>query len=230
VRVHRSIPLTLLIAATTVSLAQASETVMGGGYTIATFPVGDWGEVAGFGLGIDGGTMVRKASNKAISVRSNLGLLYNFSRTQDVPSENLDPGSALKLETKNFSLFFGLGPEFSRPGEGVTPFVFGTVGFQTFWSSSNLSGTAGGLPYDSEFGDSRIAFAWTGGVGLRRNLGSQLTELSVEYRAGGEHKYVLPSEVTNNGAAVSADRKLRSSDQILVRFGTVIGASSATSE
>jgi hypothetical protein len=180
--------------------------------------------VAGFGLGIDGGTLVNKRSDRPISVRSNLGLLYNFSRTQDVPAANLGPNSALALETKNWSLFFGIGPEFSKPGGGVSPFIFGTVGFQTYWSSSDLAGTAGGVPYHSENGDSRIAFAWTGGVGLRRPLtDGTLGEISVEYRAGGEHKYILPGEVTNVGPVVNAERKLRSSDQIVLRIGTVLG-------
>ena len=216
--------LMLCAAVVGVAPARASETIMGGGYTVADFPTGDWGEVAGFGLGIDASTLVHRRTNKPVSARTNLGLLYNFSRTQDVPTANLQPGSSLALETKNTSLFFGIGPEFSRPSEGVSPFIFGTVGFQTFWSSSKLQGTSTGLPYDSSYGDSRIAFAWTAGLGLRRHItAGQLGELSVEYRAGGDHKYVLPDEVTNLGGSVVAERKARSSDQIVLRFGTVIG-------
>jgi hypothetical protein len=214
--------LTAAVVAAAPSVAPAQE-IKAGGYTMLDFPIGDWGEVAGFGLGLDGSTLVRRASRRSASMRSNLGVLYNFSRTQDVPQANLGPNSALALETKNWSLIFGLGPEFSRPSEGLAPFIYGTVGFQTFWSSSTLSGTAGGSPYESKFGDSRIAFAWTAGGGFRRPIGGGVMgELSVEYRAGGDHKYVLPGEVTNTGTQVFADRKLRSSDQIVVRFGTVM--------
>jgi len=224
-RVRRTVSLVLMVAAasTSGSIARASESVMGGGYTIADFPTGDWGKIAGFGLGIDGSTIVHKKANKPISARTNLGLLYNFSRTQDVPQANLTANSALSLETKNTSLFFGLGPEFAKIANAATPFIFGTVGFQTFWTSSTLSGTAGGVPYESKNGDSRIAFAWTAGVGIRKKASIGLTELSVEYRAGGDHFYILPDEVTASGSTVNAERKSRSSDQILLRLGTVLG-------
>jgi hypothetical protein len=224
-KLRRTLSLVLMMAAVSgsASIARASESIMGGGYTIADFPMGDWGEIAGFGLGIDGSTIVHKRANKPISARTNLGLLYNFSRTQDIPQANLGPNSALSLETKNASLFFGLGPEFAKIASAATPFIFGTVGFQTFWTSSTLSGTAGGVPYESKNGDSRIAFAWTAGLGIRKRASIGLTELSVEWRAGGEHFYILPSEVTNNGSTVNAERKSRASDQIVLRLGTVLG-------
>jgi hypothetical protein len=159
-KIHRASSLALLIAAVSamsVSLAHASPTMMAGGYTIGSFPTGDWGKIAGFGLGIDGASIVHKKENKPISVRTNLGLLYNFSRTQDVPQANLGPNSALSLETKNTTLFFGIGPEFSKP-MSATPFIYGTAGFNTYWTVSDLS-AAGGAPYSAKFGDSRIAFA-----------------------------------------------------------------------
>jgi opacity protein-like surface antigen len=225
-RVHGMLSMALLIAAASGSASVArAQTIMGGGYTLADFPMGDWGEVAGFGMGFDGSTLVHRQTSKPVSARTNFGVLYNFSRTQEVPSANLTPGSALELETKNTSIFFGIGPEFARIGDAASPFIFGTVGFQTYWSSSDLQGTAGGLPYHSSHGDSRISFAWTAGLGVRRALGAgKLGELSVEYRAGGDHKYVLPDEVTAVGPVVTAERKSRSSDQIVLRFGTVLGS------
>ena len=32
---------------------------MGGGYFVGSFPVGDWGKIAGFGLGLDGSSITR---------------------------------------------------------------------------------------------------------------------------------------------------------------------------
>jgi hypothetical protein len=199
--------------------------VMGGGYSLADFPIGDWGKIAGFGLGVDGSSLTRRNTSRAISMRTNLGLLYNFSRTQDVPAANLGPNDKLSLETKNTSLFFGVGPELSKPGAGTSFFIFGTAGFQTFWSVSNLSGTASGAPYSSKYGDSRIAFAWTGGGGVRKHSAhGDLVELSVEYRAGGQHYYVIPDQVTiDSGGNVVAKREKHNSDQIVLRLGTVLG-------
>jgi opacity protein-like surface antigen len=223
----RSALLVLLCSAAVViaaSPASAQYHHLAGGYLTGGFPMGDWSKVAGFGLGLDGTDVIRKPQ-KALAWRLSTGLLYNFSRTADVPQANLaSANDKLELETKNWSLTFGIGPELSKPGP-VSPFLFGTVGFDTYWTQSTLSGTAGGAPHESDHGDSRISFAWAAGAGLRRTImPGHLGELSVEYRSGLEHKFILPDEVTTNGSgAVFTSRDKHTSDQILVRFGTVFG-------
>jgi len=203
--------------------ASAQYRQMAGGYLLGGFPMGDWGKIAGFGLGVDATDVIHKPE-KVLAWRLSTGVLYNFSRTEDVPQQNLQSANdKLSLETKNWSLLFGIGPEFSKPGP-VSPFIYGTVGFDTYWTQSTLSGTAGGAPHDSEHGDSRLSFAWAGGVGVRRTImPGHMGELSVEYRSGNPHKFLLPDEITNTGTAVHTSRDEHTSDQIVVRFGTVFG-------
>ena len=204
--------------------ASAATASLMGGYLAGSFPSGDWGDIAGFGLALDGTNVTYPKDEKPFAIRSSSGLLYNFSRTVDVPVANLAPNSALSLETKNWSLYFGVGPEFSKKGGNISPFIFGTVGFDTYWTSSELAGTAGGSPYSAEHGDSRISFAWAGGVGIRKKVSTgESIEISAEYRSGSEHQFVLPSEVTGSGTTVNASRDARSSEQILVRIGTMFG-------
>ena len=217
--------LSVLAAALAASASSASAQVkqLAGGYLVGSFPMGDWGKVAGFGLALDGTDIVKPKPDKWFSIRNSLGLLYNFSRTEDVPKSNLGPNDALDIETKNWSVFFGVGPEFSKP-HGATPILFGTVGFDTYWTRSTLSGTANGAPYSAEHGDSRIAFAWSAGLGFRKVVAAgNMVELSAEYRSGIEHSYLRPEDVKVSGGAVIADRSSHSSDQILVRLGTVLG-------
>jgi len=197
---------------------------LGGGYFVGSFPMGDWGKIAGFGLALDGTTVTRKPGKK-FALRSNMGLLYNFSRTVDVPAGNVGANDKLSIETKNWSVFFGLGPEFSMPNKDMAPFVFGTVGFDTYWTGSTLSGTANGLSYSANHGDNRIAFAWSAGLGFRRRIApGHLGELSAEYRSGIRHDFLLPDDVHSTAAGVTANRDSHTSDQILVRFGTVFGS------
>jgi hypothetical protein len=194
-----------------------------GGYFVGSFPQGDWGEIAGFGLALDGADVVTKPG-KSIGVRSSMGLLYNFSRTVDVPASQLGTNDKLNIETKNWSLFFGIGPELSLANKNMTPFLFGTVGFDTYWTGSTLSGTAGGSSYSAEHGDSRISLAWAAGVGFRRHVApGYKMELSAEYRSGTDHQYLRPEDVTSSGGVVTANRSSHASDQILIRFGTVLG-------
>jgi hypothetical protein len=199
-------------------------TYLNGGYFAGSFPMGDWGEIAGFGLAVDGADVVKPAG-KPFGVRSSLGLLYNFSRTVDVPAGNVGPNDKLSIETKNWSLFFGIGPEFSVPNKDVSPFIFGTIGFDTYWTGSELSGTANGTSYSAKHGDNRIAFAWAGGLGVRKKLGPAYgVELSAEYRSGIRHDFLRPEDVRVSGGTVTANRDSHTSDQIIVRLGTVFGA------
>ena len=197
---------------------------LAGGYLVGSFPTGDWGKVAGFGVALDGTDVLKRNTDKWFSVRSSFGLLYNFSRTVDVPSQNVGPNDHLTIETKNWSLLFGIGPEFSAPNKTVTPFVFGTAGFDTYWTSSELSGTASSSAYSAQHGDSRLSFAWGAGGGIRREVvKGSMTELSVEYRSGVSHFYLLPDDVRVTGGAVIAARNEHTSDQIILRIGTVFG-------
>ena len=213
-------------AAATPPVAAAAMQHLAGGYVVGSFPQGDWGKIAGFGLALDGSD-VYKSPNKLFGVRSSMGLLYNFSRTVDVPSGNLSGTDQLSIETKNWSLFFGIGPELSFSNPDLTPFVFGTVGFDTYWTGSELSGTANGSAYSAQHGDSRIAFAWAAGLGIRRTIApGYLMELSAEYRSGTDHQYLRPEDVTSSAATgVVANRTGHTSDQILIRLGTVLGGS-----
>lgn len=222
--------LLILLCATAIAAgarpASAQYHHLAGGYLMGGFPMGDWGKIAGFGVGLDGTDVIRKPQ-KPLAWRLSTGVLYNFSRTEDVPQQNLaSANDKLSLETKNWSLTFGIGPEFSKPGP-VSPFIYGTVGFDTYWTQSTLKGTANAAPYEADHGDSRLSFAWAGGLGVRRTIApGHMGELSVEYRSGDPHKFVLPDEVTNKGTpngGVVANRESHSSNQIIVRLGTVFG-------
>jgi hypothetical protein len=224
-KLHRLLlPIVFVAAAAFATTASAEPQNLAGGYFVGAFPMGDWGDVAGFGLALDATDIVKPKRDKAFGVRTNLGILYNFSRTVDVPSANLQPNDDLSIETKNWSVFFGVGPELSAPNKTVTPFIFGTAGFDTYWTKSELAGTANGLSYSAQHGDSRMSFAWSGGVGIRRELApGHLVELSGEYRSGLDHDYLLPTNVTNSGTAVQATRTRNTSDELLIRLGTVFG-------
>ena len=222
---RRFVFVALLAAVTAAGVTNASAQMrqLAGGYLVGGFPMGDWGKIAGFGMALDGTDVVRKPG-KALAVRSSLSLLYNFSRTVDVPAFNVGPSDKLQIETKNWSLLFGIGPEFSKPSSSVSPFLYATAGFDTYWTSSTLQGTANGAAYSAEHGDSRISFAWAAGAGVRRLVtAGNMVELSVEYRSGLDHHFLLPNSVHSTPAGVTADRASHSSDQILVRLGTVLG-------
>jgi len=207
-----------------VKVATAGAGIMAGGYVISGVALGDWADIAGFPLGIDATNVIHRNPKRPWSIRNNLGLMYNFSRTVDVPQSNLAPNDALEVTTKNTSLLFGVGPEFSKSTGDMRPFIYATAGFDTYWTSSDLTGTVAGTNYFAKHGDSRMSFAWAAGLGIRRWVVSgEAVELSAEYRSGSDHHYLKPDEITSSGGVVTADRSSRTTDQILIRLGTVIG-------
>ncbi|MFI5370380.1 MAG: hypothetical protein ACHQ52_02405 [Candidatus Eisenbacteria bacterium] len=218
----------LVLAVTTAAtrLARAERVYMEGGYFVGAFPTGDWSKVAGAGLGLDGTTIARLGPTQPLCLRSSFGWAYNFSRTVDVPSAQLGPGDQLAIQTSNNSIWLGVGPELSKPTGDARGFVFATVGFNTNWTNGGLDGTVGGLRYSANVGATSTIFAWSAGGGLRKMMkgtpGGKV-ELSAEYRSGTGHNYLMPGDVASSGTSVAWDRKGHSSDQILIRLGSVFG-------
>lgn len=219
---------TMLIVsiAATAGIAHADRVYLEGGYFVGGFPMGDWSKVAGAAMGLDGTNIVRLNSTGPLCVRSSLGWEYNFSRKVSVPQSQLGPGDQLEIQTSNNTVWFGLGPELSKPTGDARAFVFGTVGFNINWTNGGLDGTVGGLRYSANVGATSTVFAWSAGAGLRKMMkgapGGKI-ELSGEYRSGTGHNYLLPGDVSSSGTSVAWDRKGHNQDQILVRLGTVFG-------
>lgn len=220
--------LSLAIAALVsgVTNAGADRIYLEGGYLVGGFPTGDWSKVAGAAMGLEGTNIVRLDASQLIAFRSTLGWAYNFSRTVDVSSSNLAPGDQLAIQTSNNTLYFGIGPELSKPSGPARGFVYATVGFNTNWTNGGLDGTVSGNRYSANVGATSTVFAWSVGGGLRKVMkgvpGGKI-ELSAEYRSGTGHNYLLPDDVRSSGGNVAWDRKGHVQDQVLVRLGTVYG-------
>lgn len=207
-----------------VNAVHAQPSLKEGGYVVGEFPSGDWADVAGAGLGLDGTTVVHTSPSRPFAARSEFGIGWNFTRTVPVPQSNVGPLTTLELETSDFSLWLGLGPEFSKAEGSVVPFIFGTIGLNVNWMNQSLSGTVNALNYDANVGAAGTVFAWSAGGGIRKmmpNVPGGRVELSAEYRSGMDFKYVVPDEVKESTGSVFWDRTKHNQDQILVRLGTV---------
>ena len=209
-----------------VAVGRADRIYLEGGYLVGGFPTGDWSKVAGAAMGLEGTNIVRLDPNQLIAFRSTLGWAYNFSRTVDVAAANVAAGDQLAIKTSNNTLYFGIGPELSKPTGPMRGFVYGTVGFNTNWTNGGLDGTVSGNRYSANVGATSTVFAWSVGGGLRKTMkgvpGGKV-ELSAEYRSGTGHNYLLPDDVHSAGGNVAWDRKGNAQDQVLVRLGTVYG-------
>lgn len=210
----------------TAGVTQAGAAVETGGYFSGSFPSGDWGKVAGFGLGLENSSMVFPDPAKAFGFRQGSSLMYNFGRTVDVPSANLGTNTSLQIETANTSVWLGMGPALCKRSGDLRPFVYGTIGVAFNWIDSHLKGNVQGAGYDATVGQTSTTFAWTAGAGFSKPMSSLpggRIELSAEYRSGIDQDYLLPEEVTSSGSTVTWHRTHQNADQIIVRLGLLTG-------
>jgi opacity protein-like surface antigen len=209
-----------------VGVAHAFPFAEAGGYISASFPTGDWGKVAGFGIGLESSTTVFPDSSKSFGIRQGSSLIYNFGRDVDVPSANLDTNTSLHTETANTGLWLGVGPAFRKHSGKWRPTLYGTIGVAFNWIDSHLKGSVQGASYDATVGQTSTTFAWTVGAGLSKAMSSVpggRVELSAEYRSGIDQDYLLPGEVSSSGSSVSWERTHQNADQIIVRIGILAG-------
>ena len=207
-------------------VARAGASAEAVSYLSGSFPTGDWGEVAGFGLGLENAVTVFPDSSSSFGIRQGSSLSYNFGRNVDVPASNLDPNTSLHTDTANTSFWLGLGPAFCKHSGDLRPFLYGTVGVAFNWIDSHLKGDVQGSGYDATVGQTSTTFVWTAGAGVSKAISSipgGRLELSAEYRSGLDQNYLLPSEVTSSGSNVSWDRSPHNADQIIVRLGIQTG-------
>jgi opacity protein-like surface antigen len=217
---------TLTMWGLTAGVSHAGATAEAGGYFSGSFPSGDWGKVAGFGLGLENSTIVFPNPTKAFGFRQGSSLMYNFGRTVDVPAGNLDTNTALQIETANTSVWLGTGPALCKRTGDMRPFVYGTIGVAFNWIDSHLKGNVQGAGYDATVGQTSTTFVWTVGAGLSKPMSSLpggRVELSAEYRVGIDQDYLVPGEVTSSGSNVTWHRTHQNADQIIVRLGILGG-------
>jgi hypothetical protein len=193
-----------------------------GGYITSSFPTGDWGDVAGFGLGLENATVVYPDSVKPFGIRQGASLIFNFSKTIDIPASQLDSNTSMSLDTHNTSLWLGIGPEFAKHTGNARPFLYGTAGFTFNWIGSKLTGDVQGSGYDAVVGQTSTTFTWTAGAGISKPMASGARfELSAEYRANTSMSYLLPGEVSSSGSNVTWDRTNQAANQFIIRIGIV---------
>lgn len=216
----------LVMSSLMAGAAYAGASARAGGYFSGSLPNGDWGDVAGFGIGLENATTVFPDSTKAFGIRQGSSLIYNFGHTVDVPAANLDTNTSLQIETARTSLWLGIGPAFGKHTGNLRPFLYGTIGVAFNWIDSHLKGNVQGANYDATVGQTSTTFTWTVGAGVSKPMSSTRggrVELSAEYRVNVDQDYLLPGAVASSGSSVSWDRTHQDAEEIIVRIGIVAG-------
>ncbi len=171
-------------------------------------PVGQFDRYVGLAGGAELSGRLPLDPEGLVSLRVDLGFMIYGHESRRVCFEGVGCRIEARLQTDNNIFFGGVGPELALPRGWVRPYVNALVGFGYFQTSSSLKGT-----WDNEdhfntenLGDGTLA--WGIGGGLRVNVHSGRTPVSLDF-----------------GGAISAERSHASTSRRGTSWTTPTGAS-----
>ncbi len=167
--------------------------LMGGlSFTVGQ-PRGAFDRYVAEGYGVAAHGLYRLDAQGALAVRLDGGALNYGRETLRLPLSGRPGGGRVQLDltTTNNIFWLGVGPQLMAPRGVVRPYVHGTAGLTYFATTSSVRGRGGAsepLAEDTNYGDTR--FAWAGGGGVlvpvyRTARTLVFADLGVQYRDSG---------------------------------------------
>ena len=192
-------------------------------------PVGEFGELVdgGFGANVGGRLAIDNAG--AVSLRLDGGfMVYGHERTSLCFPPPIGCRIGADLTTTNHIGYLGVGPELAIPG-AVSPYVFGTVGFSYFGTSSSLSG----LDDDEDLFNTRHYSDWVTatrlGGGIRTQVGSTshgpvAIDVGVEYHRNGVAEYLSEGDILDHpDGSITLFPNRTEANMLVMRLGVSFG-------
>jgi hypothetical protein len=128
------------------------------------------------------------------------------------------------VETENFIVDFGVGPQFTFGRGPVRPYVYGTAGFSYFATVSSLDGMDGGPDFAHTTNFDDITYALTGGGGLLMSISSRVAiDMSAQWTFNDEVDYLTRGDIEDNWDGSITVYPIRSEANLMTfRFGLAI--------
>ncbi len=196
---------------------------------IGADPVGEFGELVDGGIGANVGGRLAIDRIGAVSLRLDGGfMVYGHERESLCFPPPIGCRIGADLTTTNHIAYLGVGPEFSLPG-AVSPYVFGTVGFSYFGTSSSLSG----LDDDENLFETRHYSDWVtatrfgGGIRARvgaTNSGPVAIDVGVEYHRNGVAEYLREGDILDHpDGSITLFPNRTEANMMVLRVGVSFG-------
>lgn len=192
-------------------------------------PIGDFGDLVdgGFGANVGGRFAIDRAG--ALSLRLDGGfMVYGHERTSLCFPPPIGCRIGADLTTTNHIGYVGVGPEFAIPGS-VSPYVFGTVGFSYFGTSSSISGLNDGEELFNTRHYSDFVTATRVGGGIRTRVGSTdagpvAFDIGVEYHRNGVAEYLREGDILDHpDGSITLFPNRTEANMLVLRLGVSFG-------
>lgn len=128
------------------------------------------------------------------------------------------------VQTENFIVDFGVGPQFTFGRGPIRPYVYGTAGFSYFATVSSLDGVDGGPDFAQTTNFDDITYALTGGGGLLLNVSRRVAiDMSAQWTFNDEVDYLTRGDIEDNWDGSITVYPIRSEANLMTfRFGLAI--------
>lgn len=164
-------------------------------------PVGDFGALVDAGFGVQAGLRFRLGERSPILLRlDGGGMIYGHERIDVCFPAPIGCRVGADLTTTNSVGYMGVGPEIAVPGP-FGPYVYGTVGFSYFSTTSELEDYAGTESYFETRNYSDLVGAARVGGGIRFRVGgpgSMSVDVGLEYHRNGMAEYLRKGDILDH--------------------------------
>ncbi|MFQ5705074.1 MAG: hypothetical protein ACE5HT_13770 [Gemmatimonadales bacterium] len=203
------------------------KSIVGVNFTLAR-PVGEFQNFVdlGGGLGVYG--VVNFDEGRHVGLRFDGSWVLYGHESFVAPLSNTIRRVGVDVDTDNFIVHLGTGPQFTFGSGPVRPYVYGTVGFSYFATVSSVSGTASFGDFASSTNFDDLTFATTGGGGLLLRLSNGEHPVSLDLSAqttyNGEAEYLRRGGIVENRNGSITLLPIRSQANLVsFRIGVALG-------
>ena len=201
------------------------------GYLDLAIPMGDFSTyVDNLGGGAGFGGVLFLGDNRLAGLRAEGNFIIYGTERRTVPFSNTVSFVDVEQETTNGIVSAGLGPQIYMGTGPIRPFIYGTVGFSYFATSTSVSGMYDNEPIASTTNHSDFRLAFTGGGGLSVRLrGGQnplSLDLSASYKHNGLTEYLANGDdnlINLRGGRWEADPIVSDANLMTIRVGISAG-------
>lgn len=178
----------------------------------------DWGG----GLGLYGVVNVDRRNQIGLRMGTSL-VVYGH---ESYPSQ-ISPSIGriwVDVNTENFIVDFGVGPQITLGRGPMRPYLYGTAGFSYFATVSSLDGFDGGPDFAHTTNFDDLTYALTGGGGFLVDLSRKVAiDMSAQWTLNGEVDYLTEGDIVDNWDGSITVYPIRSEANLMTfRFGLAI--------
>jgi len=200
------------------------------GYLNRAVPVGEFGSHVDLGGGLGFGGVLFLGESRLAGLRAQGGFVIYGTSTETRPLSNTVREVQVEVQTNNSIFTGGLGPQVYLGTGPIRPYIYGTVGFAYFVTSTSVSGESESEPIATSKNFDDFQLSLTGGGGLSVEIRGGQNPISLDLSASYQHNGLTEYGVRGNdnflwtrGGDVLYDPILSNANLMTYRVGASVG-------